>query len=88
MLVDGKFLPELPVPCRAIVGGDGKISAIQAASILAKTERDRAMIELGKIYQGYLFEKNKGYPTLEHRRMIMRYGPSPVHRRSFTFRDP
>ncbi|WP_455382529.1 hypothetical protein [Salinispira pacifica] len=59
-----------------------------AASILAKTARDRWMIEYSPTEPGYLFEKHKGYPTVEHRRLIGLYGPSKIQRLSFRFDIP
>ncbi len=83
VLVDGRFAPELAWPAEAVVGGDRSVAQIQAASILAKTSRDRWMISLAERLPGYGFERHKGYPTLDHRRAIGVLGPSPVHRRSF-----
>jgi ribonuclease HII len=88
VLVDGKFTPELPIECRAIIKGDSLIPEIQAASILAKTERDKRMVEYSNQYPQYRFEKHKGYPTKEHRSLIREFGYSPIHRKSFTFCDP
>ena len=88
VLVDGKFIPQLPVECRAIIKGDTLIPEIQAASILAKTERDMLMVEYSKLYPQYRFDKHKGYPTKEHRILIREFGYSPIHRKSFTFCDP
>lgn len=83
-LIDGNRLPkDLPCPGRAIVRGDASEPAISAASILAKTERDRLMIELGQRYPGYGFDRHKGYPTAAHVRALARLGPCPEHRRSF-----
>jgi ribonuclease HII len=83
VLVDGRFTPELPWPARAVVGGDRRVPEIQAASILAKTARDRWMIAAAQQMPGYGFERHKGYPTVAHRRAISELGPSPIHRRSF-----
>jgi len=82
-LIDGRFTPELPVQSRAIVKGDTLIPQIQAASILAKTARDRWMEEYACIEPQYRFEKHKGYPTAEHRELIGEYGTSRIHRHSF-----
>jgi len=83
-LIDGNQLPaDLPFPGRAIVGGDAKIPAISAASILAKTERDRLMGELARQWPGYGFERHQGYGTLAHLAALDRLGPCPEHRRSF-----
>ena len=82
-LVDGNRIPDVPIPCRAIVKGDSKVPEIMAASILAKTERDRLMVLCGRKWPSYGFEKHKGYPTAEHRKAILKYGPSPIERLSF-----
>ncbi len=81
--VDGKFVPDIPVPSKAIVKGDMKIREVQAASILAKTARDRWMIRYSWIDGRYGFEKHKGYPTKEHRSRCIEEGLSPIHRKSF-----
>jgi ribonuclease HII len=83
VLVDGRFAPELAWPAEAVVGGDRSVAQIQAASILAKTSRDRWMISLAERLPGYGFERHKGYPTADHRRAIGVLGPSPIHRLSF-----
>jgi ribonuclease HII len=88
VLVDGNRTPPLKFPSRAIVRGDALVPAIMAASILAKTARDRWMIEYSRVEPNYLFEKHKGYPTIEHRRLIGLYGPSKIQRRSFRFVVP
>ncbi len=83
-LIDGNRVPR-DLPCRgqAIVRGDASEAAISAASILAKTERDRIMCALDLIHPGYGFHKHKGYPTAEHFESLRRLGPCPQHRRSF-----
>jgi len=83
-LIDGNQLPaDLPFPGRAIVGGDAKVPAISAASILAKTERDRLMGELARQWPGYGLEIHQGYGTRAHLTALDRLGPCPEHRRSF-----
>lgn len=83
-LIDGNRLPKaLPCPARAIIGGDASEPAIGAASILAKTERDRIMREFDPIHPGYGFAQHKGYPTPEHLASLERLGPCPIHRRGF-----
>lgn len=84
VLVDGKFPPALPYPVQTIVKGDQTIPAISAASILAKVSRDQEMCTLSKIYPGYGFDRNKGYPTVEHRQALQTLGVTPIHRRSFS----
>ncbi len=85
VLVDGdKAIPKLALPQQAIIGGDGKVVAIACASIIAKVTRDRMMCEYHLQYPQYGFDRHKGYPTPEHRRMIERYGAIDIHRKSFT----
>lgn len=82
--VDGNRLPpNLACEGEAVIKGDGKIACIAAASILAKTTRDRIMIGLGATYPGYGFEKHYGYSTPEHFEALKRLGPCAIHRRSF-----
>lgn len=83
VLVDGnkKFIYENPVI--PIVDGDAKSFSIGAASIIAKVTRDRIMKMLAEQYPFYLWEKNKGYATKEHRDLILKYGHSPLHRMTF-----
>ena len=83
-LIDGNICPPgCSVPCQAIVKGDTFVHEIMAASILAKTHRDRLMEACSLRYPGYGFEKHKGYPTRAHRQAIARLGPCEIHRRSF-----
>ena len=83
-LVDGNRLPRgLPMPARAIVGGDARETCIGAASIVAKVTRDRLMRELDGSYPGYGFAVHKGYPTPDHLEALQRLGPCGIHRRSF-----
>ena len=83
-LVDGNRLPrDLPCAARAIVDGDAKEPAIGAASILAKTERDRLMCALDELHPGYGFARHKGYATPEHLAALERLGPCAIHRRDF-----
>jgi ribonuclease HII len=88
VLVDGNRLPDLRFNARfiqgeAIVGGDRKIESISAASIIAKTTRDRFMIEMDVLYPDYGFAKHKGYGTELHRQHLQEFGPCQLHRRSF-----
>ncbi|MGB9663900.1 MAG: ribonuclease HII [Ignavibacteria bacterium] len=83
ILVDGKFNLNLPIENETVVKGDAKCFSIAAASILAKTYRDRLMIELSKKYPEYKFHKNKGYPTREHIEAILKFGPCEIHRKKF-----
>ena len=83
-LIDGNRLPPLLCcPAEAVVGGDGCITAIGAASIIAKVTRDRLLVELDAVYPGYGFAQHKGYSTPEHLDALRRLGPCPEHRRSF-----
>ena len=82
-LVDGNRDPLLNVPTRLIVGGDALSASIAAASILAKVSRDRLMLELDRLYPEYQFAKHKGYGTALHRELLHRYGPCPIHRKTF-----
>lgn len=82
--VDGnRFRTQLTLPYACIVKGDGKYADIAAASVLAKTHRDEYMMRLHEEYPQYGWERNKGYPTREHRLAIRRYGLTPYHRLSF-----
>ncbi len=83
LLVDGRLIPNLAIPQTRVVAGDRLCHCIAAASILAKTARDRRMVELDELFPGYGFAEHKGYPTPGHRQALARMGPSPVHRRSF-----
>lgn len=82
-LIDGNKLPETVVDCTAIIKGDSLVTAISAASILAKVQRDREMLELDKQYPGYGFAKHKGYGTAEHMEALQRLGPCDIHRKSY-----
>jgi ribonuclease HII len=86
-IVDGLYCPKLPIPCHALVKADAKVPEVMAASILAKTARDRMMIRYSWFYPEYGYEKHKGYPTKAHREAIARYGPSPIQRESFAVKE-
>lgn len=83
VLVDGNRLPVLPMQAHAVVGGDAKVAAISAASIIAKVERDRLCAELHKRFPDYGFDVHKGYPTPAHLDALQRLGPCPEHRTSY-----
>jgi ribonuclease HII len=83
VLVDGKYSPDIPCDCVAIVGGDQSVAAISAASILAKVARDKEMAILDALFPGYEFVRHKAYPTVLHKSRLLVTGPSPVHRYSF-----
>jgi ribonuclease HII len=82
-LIDGNRCPELSCSSEAIVGGDGSVASIGAASIIAKVARDHEMVELDQRYPGYGLAKHKGYPTKMHLAALQQLGVSPIHRRSF-----
>ena len=84
VIVDGnRFTRWQDVPYTTIIKGDGKYLSIAAASVLAKTYRDDYMLRLADDYPQYDWQHNKGYPTPAHREAIRRYGPTPLHRRTF-----
>lgn len=83
VFVDGNHAPKLDIPVEAIVRGDDKVPAISAASILAKVTRDKAMVEYHRIYPEYGFNVHKGYLTKKHLETLRKYGPCPIHRKSF-----
>ena len=82
-LIDGNCSRGFEIPTETVVKGDAKSYSIAAASILAKVTRDRGCIELDREYPEYNIAKHKGYPTKEHMDAVKKYGPSPIHRRSF-----
>jgi ribonuclease HII len=82
-LIDGNQLPNIPIKSRAIVKGDTLSYSIAAASILAKVARDRVMTSLDLQYPAYGFAKHKGYGTAAHIELIKKYGPCPIHRKTF-----
>lgn len=83
LLIDALKLERIPIPQEAIVKGDNKSVSIAAASVIAKVTRDRMMEELSEMYPEYAFAQNKGYGTRTHMEALYRFGPSPVHRKSF-----
>ncbi len=83
VLVDGNRLPRWSYAAEPVVGGDDRVPAIAAASILAKVQRDRELVELDGRYPGYGFAAHKGYPTRAHLAALRALGVTPVHRRSF-----
>lgn len=87
-LIDGNLTPEGRTsrwrwPARAIVGGDRREASIGAASIIAKTWRDRLMVQAAKKHPQYGWESNKGYGSKAHMEALRRHGPTPLHRKSF-----
>ena len=83
VLVDARMIPELATPQTRLVHGDRRSYSIAAASVIAKTHRDRLMGDLARLYPEYGFERHAGYATLAHRRALQQLGPCPAHRRSF-----
>ncbi len=84
LLIDGnRFYAYENIPHTCIVKGDGKYANIAAASILAKTHRDQYMRNLHEQYPHYQWDRNKGYPTVAHRKAIREYGVTDLHRKSF-----
>jgi ribonuclease HII len=79
-LVDGNYPFAMPCPFKTVVGGDGISASIAAASILAKTARDRLMEEMDRLYPGYGFAAHKGYHAPVHVEALSRLGPCPIHR--------
>ncbi|MCX8014419.1 MAG: ribonuclease HII [candidate division WOR-3 bacterium] len=82
-LVDGFVIPNCPLPNIGIIKGDQKSLSIACASILAKVTRDHIMEKFHKQYPKYNFPIHKGYPTRHHKLMLLQYGPSRIHRKSF-----
>ncbi len=83
VLIDAVPLPKLTQPSHSLIKGDQKSASIAAASILAKVSRDRLMEEYDRTYPQYGFAKHKGYGTAEHVDAIHKYGPCPIHRKTF-----
>lgn len=83
VLVDGNRLPKLAMPAQAIVKGDSKVQAISAASILAKVERDKLMVEYHRQYPKFSFHVHKGYGTKQHLAEIEQFGFLDIHRKTF-----
>ena len=83
VLIDAVPLENLPMASQSIIKGDAKSASIAAASIIAKVTRDRLMDEYDKIYPEYGFAQHKGYGTAQHIEALKKYGPCPIHRRSF-----
>jgi ribonuclease HII len=83
LLNDAVTIPEVEIPQIPIIKGDTKSISIAAASIIAKVTRDRLMVQYDEIYPEYGFASNKGYGSADHIAAIKKYGPCPIHRRSF-----
>lgn len=82
-LIDGNCSRGFEIPTETVVKGDAKSASIAAASILAKVTRDRQCLELDSMYPQYGIAKHKGYPTKDHMDAVRKYGPSPIHRKTF-----
>lgn len=83
IIIDGIYVPEGLEHAEAIVKGDEQYQEIAAASIVAKNFRDQLMFQYAKVYEGYFFQKNKGYPTKDHKNAINYLGLTNIHRKSF-----
>lgn len=83
VIIDGNSIKGMDLPHETIVKGDAKSITIAAASVLAKVARDRYITKMAEIYPEYGFEKHKGYGTKEHTDAILKYGVSPIHRKTF-----
>jgi ribonuclease HII len=83
LLIDYMSLPEVRLPQKGIINGDSLCFSIACASIIAKVTRDTLMIELDRVYPGYMLADHKGYGTREHLACLQRLGPSSIHRKSF-----
>ena len=83
LLIDGKDKIDVPVSQKVVIGGDGLCACIAAASILAKVTRDEIMYDMHEQYPEYCFDKHKGYGTKIHMEALKKFGPCPIHRRSF-----
>jgi ribonuclease HII len=84
LLLDAVKLPKITIPQQSLIKGDSLSHSIAAASIIAKTTRDEWMMEIHKQYPQYGFDQHMGYGVPAHLEMLKKYGPSPIHRRSFS----
>jgi len=83
LIIDGNFKLNLPIPQKSIIKADEKVFSVALASIIAKVYRDRIMRRYHKKYLQYGFDKHKGYPTKQHRKMLKKHGPCKIHRKTF-----
>lgn len=83
VLVDGRDVPPVPMPCWPVINGDQVSYPIACASIIAKVTRDSLMAFYHRLFPEYRFDAHKGYGTPEHREALRLHGPSPLHRMSF-----
>jgi len=84
-ITDGTSTPDIPCACRCEPKADGKYPEVMAASIIAKVERDKMMVEFDKLYPQYGYARHKGYPTAFHIKVCREIGMSPIQRRTFKF---
>lgn len=84
LLIDAMQLPNIKVAQKSIIKGDKKSACIASASIVAKVTRDRIMKQYHHLYSNYGFDKHKGYATAQHLSALRKFGPSPIHRKSFS----
>lgn len=82
-LIDGNRDRGITIPHETVIKGDSRSASIAAASILAKVSRDHYMEKMSEVYPEYEFERHKGYPTRRHYELLRKYGPCPIHRKSF-----
>lgn len=82
-MIDGNCAPKLACQAVTVIGGDGLVACISAASVLAKVYRDRLMLSMHELYPEYGFDRHKGYPTAMHMQRLKEIGPCPIHRKSF-----
>ncbi|MCE3295211.1 MAG: ribonuclease [Crocinitomicaceae bacterium] len=87
VIIDGNRFHSFEIPHKCFVQGDGKYRSIAAASVLAKTHRDELMEKLHHEFPEYNWKQNKGYPTLDHRKAIIRHGLSKYHRKTFQLKN-
>ncbi len=83
LVVDGRFTIDMAITQKAIIKGDSKVESISAASIVAKVTRDRIMKRYHEDFPEYGFSSHKGYPTKSHKKAVLEFGPTPVHRLTF-----
>ena len=83
LLIDGNIRTSLLIPQETVIGGDSTCNSIAAASIIAKVARDLIMDDYHNIHPEYNFKKHKGYPTKEHYEALRKFGPCPIHRKTF-----
>jgi ribonuclease HII len=83
LLIDGNIKTSLPIQQETVISGDSRCYSIAAASIIAKVIRDSIMESYHDIHPEYNFRKHKGYPTKEHLEALKKYGPCPIHRKTF-----